>query len=60
MKKFTFFLALMFVTFSALAQITHMQGTVISQDDGEPIVGATVTVDGTKTKVVRTNCKKVG
>lgn len=52
MKKFTFFLALMFVTFSALAQITHMQGTVISQDDGEPIVGATVTVDGTKTKVV--------
>lgn len=46
MKKFTFFLALMFVTFSALAQITHMQGTVISQDDGEPIVGATVTVDG--------------
>lgn len=40
----------MFMTVSA--QVTKITGTVISSDDGEPIVGATVTVKGTKSMTV--------
>ena len=51
-KRLTMILAgaLMFSA-TALAQ-NKVTGTVISQDDGEPIVGASVMVNGTKTGTV--------
>ena len=36
---------------TALAQ-TKVSGTVVSQDDGEPVIGASVTMQGTKTATV--------
>ena len=51
-KKLTMFLACLFLSLGmALAQ-TKVTGTVISQDDGQPIIGASVVVQGTKTGVV--------
>jgi len=45
-------LASLFLCFGmALAQ-TEVSGTVISQDDGEPVIGATIMVKGTKTGAV--------
>ena len=49
MKKFRFFLATVLVVLSAAvaqAQIKTVKGTVVSAADGEPLVGATVTIDG--------------
>ena len=43
------FLAALFLTMgTALAQ-TKVSGTVLSQEDGQPIIGAAVKVDGTST-----------
>ena len=49
MKKFRFFLATVLVVLStvvAQAQVKTVKGTVVSASDGEPLVGATVTIDG--------------
>ena len=47
-KRLTMFLACLFLSVGmALAQ-TKVTGTVLSQEDGEPIVGATIQVVGTK------------
>ena len=48
-KRLTLFLAVMFLCMgTALAQ-TKVTGTVFSQEDGQPIIGAAVKVDGTQT-----------
>ena len=48
-KRLTMFLAAMFLCMgTALAQ-TKVSGTVLSQDDGQPIIGAAVKVVGTST-----------
>ena len=48
-KRLTMFLAAMFLCLgTALAQ-TKVSGTVLSQDDGQPIIGAAVKVVGTST-----------
>ena len=49
MKKFKFFLAAILCVLTAeiaLAQPKSVKGTVVSSVDGEPLVGATVTIDG--------------
>ena len=52
MKKLSLILACLFLYVGlALAQ-TKVTGTVISQEDGEPIIGASVVVQGSKTGVV--------
>ena len=49
MKRFTLLLAsLLLICSAALAQVT-VNGTVVSASDNEPVIGATVTVVGTKT-----------
>ena len=49
MKRFYSLLAsLLLVSMAALAQVT-VHGTVVSASDNEPVIGATVTVVGTKT-----------
>lgn len=51
-KRLTMFLACLFLSLGmALAQ-TKVTGTVISQDDGEPVIGASVLVVGTNTGTV--------
>ena len=51
-KRLTMLLAALFLSVGmALAQ-TKVSGTVISQDDNEPVIGASVVVQGTKTGVV--------
>ena len=48
-KRLTMFMVSLFLFFgSALAQ-TKVSGTVLSQEDGQPIIGAAVKVDGTQT-----------
>ena len=48
-KRLTMLLASLFLCFGmALAQ-TEVSGTVISQEDGEPVIGATIMVKGTNT-----------
>ena len=49
MKKFRFFLAAFLMVLAAAiaqAQPKTVKGTVVSAADGEPLVGATVTIDG--------------
>lgn len=53
MKRITLFLACLLMTASQLfAQATKVTGTVINAEDGEPIPGATVVIEGTKTGVL--------
>lgn len=52
LKKLTLFLAVLFFSVGAAWAQTKVTGTVISSDDGEPVIGATVTIKGTKTKTV--------
>ena len=48
-KRLTMFLAVFFLCMgTALAQ-TEISGTVISSDDGQPVVGASILVVGTQT-----------
>ena len=48
-KRLSMFFACLFLSLGmALAQ-TQISGTVVSQEDGEPIVGASILVVGTKT-----------
>lgn len=49
MKRFSLLLVSLLLTCSAaLAQVT-VSGTVVQASDNEPVIGATVTVVGTKT-----------
>ena len=50
-RLMTLLAALFLVLGSALAQ-TNVSGTVTSNDDGEPVVGAAVKVEGTNTGTV--------
>ena len=51
-KRLTMLLASLFIFFgTALAQ-SHFSGTVVNQEDGEPIVGASVRIVGTNTGTV--------
>ena len=50
-KRIAFFLACIVMSSLAFAQ-TKVTGTVISVEDGEPIPGASVLIEGTKTGVV--------
>ncbi|MDE6634456.1 MAG: SusC/RagA family TonB-linked outer membrane protein, partial [Bacteroidaceae bacterium] len=45
-------MAVLFFSVGAAWAQTKVTGTVISSDDGEPVIGATVTIKGTKTKTV--------
>lgn len=46
-KKLTMFLAALLLSAVGAVAQTQVNGTVVSQDDGEPVVGATVMVVGT-------------
>lgn len=49
LKRFTMILAGIIVSIgTALAQ-SEISGTVVSEDTGEPVVGATISIVGTKT-----------
>lgn len=48
-KRLTMLLACLFLTLGMAFAQTKVTGTVISQEDGLPIIGATVMVEGTKT-----------
>ena len=51
-KRIALFLTCMLMSGLAMAQTTKVTGTVISVEDGEPIPGASVLIEGTKTGVV--------
>lgn len=46
-KRLTVILAALFLTLGAAFAQNKITGTVISQDDGEPVIGATVKIQGT-------------
>jgi len=52
MRKLTFLLACLFVGVSVALAQTSYTGKVISAEDGEPIIGATVMVKGTTTGTI--------
>ena len=53
MKKRLTMIASMLVLFVSLAMAqTEISGVIVSQDDGEPVIGASVMLKGTKTGVV--------
>ena len=51
-KRIALFLTCFLMAGLAMAQSTQVTGTVISVDDGEPIPGASVVLEGTKTGVI--------
>ena len=51
-KRLCLFLAVLFVSVGIAFAQTQVNGTVISSEDGEPVVGASVIVVGTKTGTV--------
>ena len=51
-KRIALFLACFMIASLAMAQTTRVTGTVISVEDGEPIPGARVLIEGTNTGVV--------
>ena len=48
-KRLTMFFAALFLSIGMAMAQTTVKGTVLSQDDGQPIIGAAVQVVGTKT-----------
>ena len=48
-KRLTMFLAALFLCMGTAMAQTKVSGTVLSQEDGQPIIGAAVKVDGTST-----------
>ena len=48
-KRLTMFLACLLMSVGMAMAQTKVTGTVYSQDDGQPIIGAAVSVEGTKT-----------
>jgi hypothetical protein len=51
-KKLTMILVCLFLSIGMAFAQTKITGTVVSQDDGEPVIGASVFVQGTKTGTV--------
>ena len=51
-RRLTLILASLFLCVGMAMAQTKVTGTVVSQDDGEPIIGATVTLTGTQTATV--------
>ena len=51
-KRLTLLLAVLFLCIGGAIAQTKVSGTVVSQDDGEPVIGASVVVQGAKTGVV--------
>lgn len=51
-RRFLLFLTVMLINVMAAFGQTKISGTVIFQDDGEPVIGATVLVDGSKSGTV--------
>ena len=51
-KRLTMFLACLFLTMGVAMAQTKVTGTVISAEDNQPIIGATVMVEGQKTGTV--------
>ena len=51
-KKLTTLLALLFLFAGAAMAQTKITGVVVSHEDGEPIIGASVTLKGSKTGVI--------
>lgn len=51
-KRLTMFLAVLMLWVSSVMAQTAVTGIVVSQEDGEPVVGATVRVDGSKSAAV--------
>lgn len=45
-KRLTLFLACLLVSLGMAFAQNEVSGVVISQDDGEPIIGASVTISG--------------
>ena len=51
-KRLTLILASMLLCVATALAQTKVSGTVISQDDGQPVIGASVVVEGQRTGVV--------
>lgn len=51
-KKLTMILVCLFFSIGMAMAQTKITGTVVSQEDGEPVIGASVFVQGTKTGTV--------
>ncbi len=51
-KRLTMLLAALVLCIGGVLAQTKVNGTVISQDDGEPVIGASIVVQGAKTGVV--------
>ncbi len=51
-KRLMMFLAALFLCVGGVVAQTQVNGTVVSSSDGEPVVGASVKVEGTKTGTV--------
>ena len=51
-KRLTMLLVSLFLFVGGVLAQTKVSGSVISQDDGQPVIGASVVVQGTKTGVV--------
>ena len=47
-KRLLFTFTLWLTALTAMLAQTHVEGTVIANDDGEPVIGATIMVEGTK------------
>ena len=47
-RRFLLFLAVMLLNVMAALGQTKISGTVVFQDDGEPVIGASVLVEGNK------------
>ena len=54
-KKLTMILACLFLSIGMAFAQTKVTGTVLSQDDGQPVIGASVLVEGTKTGTTTNN-----
>ena len=51
-KRLTLFFACTLLSLTAAFAQQEISGKVISQDDGEPVIGAAIQVEGTKIGVV--------
>lgn len=51
-KRLMMFFACLFLSLGMVLAQTNVSGTVVSQEDGEPVIGASVIVEGTNTGTV--------
>jgi hypothetical protein len=49
-KRLMMFLACLFLSFGMAMAQTQVTGTVVSSDDGQPVIGASVFVFGTRAR----------